>query len=96
MFAVPVEKVPRSHGSALRLFRASYENDSFVLGDEESLAFGTGGGTFTLWMDGLLDVGHSGNASTYCNDGALFGKEDFHIIGLELWGISSSDVSTGA
>lgn len=60
------------------------ENNFFIKGSKDSLAIGSGGGNFGLWLDEDLYHGRSHPCTTYSNV-QLSSQEDFLCSGLEAW-----------
>ncbi|XP_028416591.1 oxidation resistance protein 1-like [Dendronephthya gigantea] len=67
-----------------KVFRWSGENNFFIKGDMDALAFGGGQGNFGLWLDEDLYHGSSHRCKTYNNE-PLSTKEDFLCSGVEIW-----------
>jgi len=65
-------------------FKWTGENNFFIKGSKDSLAIGSGGGNFGLWLDEDLYHGRSHPCSTYSNP-QLTSQEDFLCSGLEVW-----------
>ncbi|KAL9963260.1 hypothetical protein ACROYT_G032443 [Oculina patagonica] len=68
----------------VKTFGWSGENNFFIKGSKDSLAIGSGGGNFGLWLDEDLYHGRSHPCSTYNNE-QLSSREDFLCSGLEAW-----------
>ncbi|CAD5114508.1 DgyrCDS3632 [Dimorphilus gyrociliatus] len=68
-------------------FAWSGTNQFFVKGNLESLAIGSGQGSFGLWLDGDIYHGRTHHCETYNND-LLTSQEDFVVKGLEAWSFS--------
>lgn len=70
--------------NSLKVFGWTGENNFFIKGSKDSLAIGSGGGNFGLWLDEDLYHGRSHPCTTY-NNTQLSWKEDFLCSGLEAW-----------
>lgn len=70
--------------NSLKIFAWTGENNFFIKGSKDSLAIGSGGGNFGLWLDGDLYHGRSHPCTTF-NNAQLSWKEDFLCSGLEAW-----------
>lgn len=71
----------------LRIFPWSGENDHYMLGSGDSIAFGSGG-AFGLWLDNCFETGSSGRCETYSNE-PLASSPDFRVSSVEVWGFDS-------
>ncbi|XP_031571958.1 organic cation transporter protein-like [Actinia tenebrosa] len=69
-----------------KIFPCSGKNEYYLSCDIDSLAFGCSDGLFGLWLDSDLYRGRSTACETY-NSEVLASKEDFIILGLEIWTI---------
>ncbi|CAF0812673.1 unnamed protein product [Didymodactylos carnosus] len=67
-----------------RVFHWSHHNLFFIKGDLHSLGFGSGEGTYGLWLDSDLYHGRTCPSKTYNND-YLTRSEDFIVSHVELW-----------
>lgn len=63
--------------------KSKIKNDFFMYSTQECLAVG-GLGRFAIWLDAELLQGNSGTCGTFGSP-CLASKEDFKILGLELW-----------
>ncbi|XP_065178965.1 oxidation resistance protein 1-like isoform X2 [Sycon ciliatum] len=68
----------------LKIFTWTGENEFFVKGDTDALCFGSGEGTFGLWLDENLYHGSSYPCKTYDNE-VLASTEQFTIQAVEAW-----------
>jgi len=67
-----------------QVFNWSHLNEFFVKGDLNSLGFGSGEGTYGLWIDADLYHGRTCPSKTYNNE-PLTPTEDFIIASIEVW-----------
>ncbi|CAF3754411.1 unnamed protein product [Rotaria socialis] len=67
-----------------RVFNWSGHNEFFVKGDLHSIGFGSGEGTFGLWLDGELYHGRTCPTKTFDNE-RLTLTEDFIVASIEVW-----------
>eukprot|EP00163_Fabomonas_tropica_P018767 TRINITY_DN33166_c0_g1_i1.p1 TRINITY_DN33166_c0_g1~~TRINITY_DN33166_c0_g1_i1.p1 ORF type:complete len:814 (-),score=124.71 TRINITY_DN33166_c0_g1_i1:292-2733(-) len=68
----------------LEVFKWSRKNNYFMLGKEDSIAFG-GGGHFALYIDADLASGSSGPCTTFDSE-QLTTEQDFGVLDVEVWG----------
>ncbi|XP_029202730.2 nuclear receptor coactivator 7-like isoform X3 [Acropora millepora] len=68
----------------VKTYRWTGENNFFIKGSKDSLAIGSGGGNFGLWLDEDLYHGSSHPCSTFSSS-QLSSQEDFLCSGLEAW-----------
>ncbi|CAF5030085.1 unnamed protein product, partial [Rotaria magnacalcarata] len=67
-----------------RVFNWSGQNEFFAKGDLHSIGFGSGEGTFGLWLDGELYHGRTCPTKTFDNE-RLTSTEDFIVASIEVW-----------
>ncbi|CAF0847248.1 unnamed protein product [Rotaria sordida] len=67
-----------------RVFNWSGYNEFFVKGDLHSIGFGSGEGTYGLWLDADLYHGRTCSTKTFNNE-PLTTNEDFIIASIEVW-----------
>ncbi|XP_068706589.1 oxidation resistance protein 1-like isoform X1 [Montipora foliosa] len=70
--------------NAVEIYCWTGDNNFFIKGSKDSLAIGSGGGNFGLWLDEDLYHGSSHPCSTFSNT-QLSSQEDFLCSGLEAW-----------
>ncbi|CAF5191049.1 unnamed protein product, partial [Rotaria magnacalcarata] len=66
------------------VFNWSGQNEFFAKGDLHSIGFGSGEGTFGLWLDGELYHGRTCPTKTFDNE-RLTSTEDFIVASIEVW-----------
>ncbi|XP_031570809.1 oxidation resistance protein 1-like [Actinia tenebrosa] len=72
-------------GDEIKTFLWRGDNDFFMKGSVDCIAFGSGGGQFGLWLDEDFYHGSSHFSETYHNE-TLSKNEDFLCSAVEAWG----------
>lgn len=73
-------------GPELRLYRYTGANDYCLLCEPEGVSVGGGDGGAGLWLDDMLEEGHSAPCETFDNEVLSGGEKGrFEVQGVEVW-----------
>jgi len=67
------------------VYKATGENDYYIMSEPEFIGIGCSEGQFGLWLDGTLQVGTTGSVSTFGNEQLCAVESKFKCSAIEVW-----------